>query len=190
MPRRIIVTEYISLDGVMEDPVGMEGSGLGDWTGPYARGPAGDKFKHDELYSADVLLLGRRTYDGFAATWPTIKDEAGFADRINALPKYVLTATLKRAEWNNTHVLSEGFLDRVGKLKIEKGLDILVYGSASLAHLLMQHGLVDEIRMMLYPVVLGRGKKLFSERIKASLRLEECAQFDSGIILLRYSAGR
>jgi dihydrofolate reductase len=106
------------------------------------------------------------------------------------LPKYVLTATLKRADWNNTHVLSDGFLDRVGKLKSEKGADILVYGSASLVHVLMQHGLVNEIRMMVYPVVLGRGKKLFPEQIKASLRLEECAQFDSGVILLRYSVAR
>lgn len=190
MVRKIVVTEYVSLDGVVEDPVGMEGSGLGDWTGPYKRGPAGDKFKHDELFSADTLLLGRRTYDGFAAVWPTVKDETGFADRINALPKYVLSATLKRADWNNSHILSDGFPDRVAKLKKEAGRDILVYGSASLVHLLIQHDLVDEIRMMIYPTVLGRGKKLFPEQTKANFRLVECSQFGSGIVLLRYSVAR
>src|ERR1700726_4585405 len=100
MGRKIVVTEYVSVDGVVEDPVGMEGSGLGNWTGPYTRGPEGDKFKHDELLSADILMLGRRTYEGFAAVWPTVKDETGMADRINALPKYVLTTTLKQADWN------------------------------------------------------------------------------------------
>jgi dihydrofolate reductase len=187
MGRNIVVTEYVSLDGVVEDPVGMEGSGLGNWTGPYKRGPEGDAFKHGELFSADILLLGRRTYSGFAAVWPTVKDETGFADRINALPKYVLTSTLKRADWNNSHFLSEGFLNRVAKLKGEEGGDILVYGSASLVHLLMQRGLVDEIRMMIYPTVLGRGKTLFPQEMKANLSLAECKVLGSGIVLLRYN---
>ena len=190
MGRRLVVTEYVSLDGVVEDPVGMEGSGLGNWTGPHRRGPAGDKFKQSELFSADILLLGRKTYDGFAAVWPTVKDELGFANRMNALPKYVLTATLKQAEWNNSHMLSEGFLDQVVKLKSEDGGDVLVYGSASLVHLLVAHDLVDDVHMMIYPTVLGRGKRLFPEQAKVSFRLAECAQFDSGIVLLRYSVGR
>ena len=186
MRRRIIVTEYVSLDGVVEDPVGMEGSGLGNWTGPYKRGPAGDKFKHEELFSADVLLLGRRTYEGFAAVWPTVEDETGFADRINALPKYVLTTTLKQADWNNSHILSDEVLDRVAKLKAQEGGDMLVYGSASVVHFLMRHNLVNEIRVMIYPVVLGRGKRLFAEETKAELRLAECRQLGSGIVLFRY----
>lgn len=164
----------------------MEGSGLGNWTGPYTRGPEGDKFKHDELFSADILMLGRRTYEGFAAVWPTVKDETGMADRINALPKYVLTTTLKRADWNNSHILSDGFLDQTAKLKREAGGDILVYGSASLVHLLMQHNLVDEIRMMIYPTILGRGKTLFPDKMKANLSLAEAKQLGSGIVLLRY----
>jgi dihydrofolate reductase len=186
MRRRIVVTEYVSLDGVVEDPVGMEGSGLGNWTGPYKRGPAGDKFKREELFSADVLLLGRRTYEGFAAVWPTVKDETGFADRINALPKYVLTTTLKQADWSNSHILSDEVLDRVAKLKAQEGGDMLVYGSASVVHFLMRHNLVNEFRMMIYPVVLGRGKRLFAEKTMAELRLAECQQLGSGIVLLRY----
>lgn len=102
MPGKIIVTDYVSLDGVVQDPVGMEGSGLGDWTGPFSRGPEGDAYKHAELFEAATVLLGRVTYDGFAAVWPYVKDEAGFADRINAMPKYVASNTLKTADWNNT----------------------------------------------------------------------------------------
>ena len=164
----------------------MEGSGLGNLIGPYKRGPEGDKFKQDELFSADVLLFGRRTYDGFAAVWPTIKDETGMADRMNALPKYVLTTTLKRADWNNSQILSPAPLDQISKIKAEDGGDILIYGSASLGHLLMQHGLVDEVRMMIYPTILGRGIRLFPENVKANLDLLECKQLGSGIVLLRY----
>jgi dihydrofolate reductase len=102
MTRKIIVTEYISLDGVIEDPVGMEGSGLGNWTGPFSRGPEGDKFKHEELMEAESLIFGRTTYEGFAAAWPHMKDEAGYADRINALPKVVASSTLKDANWGET----------------------------------------------------------------------------------------
>lgn len=190
MARKIVVTDYVSLDGVVEDPVGMEGTGLGNWTGPYKRGPKGDKFKHDELLAADILLLGRRTYAGFAAVWPTVKDETGFSDRINGLPKYVLSKTLTQADWSNSHVLSDGFLDSVAKLRAEGGGDMLVYGSAMLVHLLLQHDLVDEISLMIYPVVLGRGKRLFPDETRVDLRLEECNQFDSGIVHLRHSVKR
>ena len=102
MAARLVVTDYVSLDGVIEDPVGMEGSGLGNWIGPFTRGPAGDKFKHEELFASDALLLGRRTYEGFAAVWPTVKDETGLAERMNTLPKFVASTTISSADWRNS----------------------------------------------------------------------------------------
>jgi len=188
MPGRLVVTEYVSLDGVIEDPVGMEGTGLGDWTGPFERGPEGDKFKHEELFASDALLLGRRTYEGFAAVWPTVKDETGFAERINSLPKFVASKTIRKADWNNSSVLEGDLADEVRSLKDGSAGDILVYGSAAVVHALMPHGLVDEFRLMVYPTILGRGKRLFPDGVKAALRLVECKQLGSGIVLLRYDA--
>jgi dihydrofolate reductase len=188
MPGRLVVTEYVSLDGVIEDPVGMEGTGLGDWTGPFERGPEGDKFKHEELFASDALLLGRRTYEGFAAVWPTVKDETGFAERINSLPKFVASKTIRKADWNNSTVLGGDLADEVRGLKDGSAGDILVYGSAAVVHALMPHGLVDEFRLMVYPTILGRGKRLFPDGVKAAPRLVECKQLGSGIVLLRYDA--
>jgi dihydrofolate reductase len=187
MARNVVVTQYVSLDGVIEDPVGMEGSGLGNWIGPFERGPKGDQFKHEELFASGALLLGRRTYDGFAAVWPSVKDEAGFADRINSLPKYVASHTMTKADWNNTKVLSDDVVDHVAALKEDGQGDILVYGSASLIHSLLPHGLIDEVRLMVYPTVLGRGKRWFPEGWKNQMRLCECTTFGSGIVLLRYA---
>jgi dihydrofolate reductase len=190
MPGRLVVTEYVSLDNVIEDPVGMEGTGLGDWTGPFKRGPEGDKFKHEELFASAAGLLGRRTYEGFAAVWPTVKDETGFAERMNSLPKFVASKTIKTADWNNSTVLRGNLADQVMSLKGQTTGDILVYGSAAVVHALMPHGLVDEFRLMVYPTILGRGKQLFPDGIKAALRLVECKQLGSGIVLLRYDATR
>jgi dihydrofolate reductase len=184
--RKIIASQYLSLDGVLEDPVGMENSGLGDWTGPFTRGPKGDAFKHDELFNCDTVLLGRRTYDGFAAVWPTVDDEAGFAKRINAMPKFVVSTTLKTANWNNSTIIDTDVLARVIKLKAEPGGDIIVYGSATLLHTLMRAGLVDQYNLMIYPTVLGRGIQLFPKDWKVTLKLQECTKFDSGIVLLKY----
>jgi dihydrofolate reductase len=186
MSRKIIATDYVSLDGVIEDPVGMEGSGLGDWTGPFERGPEGDAFKHRELAGSDALLFGRVTYQAFSAVWPSVKDEAGFADTINALPKYVVSSTLKTADWGRTTIIGANIVDEVSKLRNSPGKDILVYGSGRLVHLLAQHGLIDEYRLMVYPVVLGRGGRLFPEGSKANLSLVEARTFGSGIVLLRY----
>jgi dihydrofolate reductase len=188
VPRRLIVTEYISLDGVMEDPVGMENSGLGNWTDPFERGPEGDKFKHEELFASEALLLGRVTYDAFAAVWPSVKDDTGFAERINSMPKFVVSNTLQRAEWNNTTVQSGDAVEQVRELKEQQGGDILVYGSASVVHALMPMGLIDEYRLMVYPTVLGRGKRLFPEGVSSMLRLAACQQLGSGIVLLRYES--
>jgi dihydrofolate reductase len=186
MPRKIIVSQYMSLDGVIQDPVGMEGSGLGDWTGPFKRGPEGDKFKHNELFECDSVLLGRVTYDAFAAVWPTLKDEAGFANRINAMPKYVVSRTLKKGDWNNTTVLSGEAVSSIRSLKNQPGGNILVYGSAALVHALVPMGLVDEYNLMVFPTVLGRGTRLFPENVKLALSLVECRPFGGGIVLLRY----
>ena len=131
MTARIIATDYVSLDGVIKDPVGMENSGLGDWTGPFTRGPEGDRFKLEELTNAEALIFGRLTYDAFAAVWPTVKDELGFAERINSLPKYVASRTLKTASWNNTTVIGRDLVAEVKALKMAAGGDILIYGSAS-----------------------------------------------------------
>lgn len=185
MPRRIIATDYISLDGVIQDPVGMEGSGLGDWTGPFSRGPEGDKFKHEELAQADALLFGRVTYDGFAAVWPHVKDS--FAERMNSLPKYVASRSLESAAWSNTTVIGRDLVGEVKSLKAEAGRDMLIYGSASIVHALMPHGLVDEYCLMVYPIVLGRGKRLFPSGTQTVMTLAECRSFNDGIVLLRYA---
>jgi dihydrofolate reductase len=190
MARRIISTQYVSLDGVIEDPVGMEGSGLGNWVGPYARGPAGDKFKVDELFAADAMIYGRRTYDGFAMTWPTVKDPAGYADRMNALPKYVASRTLKSLDWNNSTLIEGDLVAATERLKQQPGGDILIFGSASVSHALTRAGLVDEFRLMVYPVVLGRGIRLFPDGFPLTLDLAENRQFDDGVVLLRYMTKR
>lgn len=186
MARRIIVADYVSIDGVIEDPVGMEGSGLGNWTGPFKRGSEGDAFKHEELFASGALLLGRVTYDAFAAVWPTVTDDTGFAQRINSMPKFVASNTLRQAAWSNTTVLSGDAVEQVRTLKQKAGGDILVYGSASLVHALMPHGLVDAYNMMVYPMVLGRGTRLFPDGVAARLELVENKQLGDGIMLLRY----
>jgi len=131
MPRKLVVSEYVSLDGVVEDPVGMEGSGLGDWTGPFSRGPAGDAFKHDELFESDALLLGRTTYEAFAAVWPTVKDDTSFAERINRMQKYVASNSLSTADWSNTRILRSTYIEDVKALKQRPGGNILMYGGPS-----------------------------------------------------------
>jgi dihydrofolate reductase len=188
MPRKIVATQYVSLDGVIEDPVGMEGSGLGDWTGPFTRGPEGDKFKFDELFASDAVLLGRTTYEAFAAVWPAVKDETGFADRINSLPKFVVSNTLTEAGWNNSTIVSGDIVEKIRAIKDAPGGDILVYGSAALLHALIPHALIDAYSLMVYPTVLGRGKRLFPEAAKLDLTLAECKPLGSGIVLLRYDA--
>jgi dihydrofolate reductase len=152
---RIVVTEFVSLDGVMEDPGGAEGYRHGGWTFTFDRGAAGDAFKKHELDSADAHLLGRVTYEGFAAAWPSIDDPDGFAEKMNSMPKYVVSKTLEAASWNNSTILSGDPVAEITALKERVGGDILVAGSARLAQLLAAHGLVDEYRLIVFPVVLG-----------------------------------
>jgi dihydrofolate reductase len=182
MPRKLVVSVYVSIDGVVQDPVGMENSGLGNWVGPFSRGPEGDEIMHQELWAADIALMGRTTYEGFASVWPTIDDPAGFAKKLNAMPKYVASSSMHQADWNNTKVLSGNVSGAVSDLKTEEGGDIVVYGSAGLVHSLLPHGLVDQVHMLIYPTVLGRGTRLFPADYAARFDLADLKQLGSGIV--------
>jgi dihydrofolate reductase len=151
---RIVVSQFVTLDGVFEDPGGSEGMDRGGWALRYERGEEGDRFKLDEVMAADGLLLGRVTYAGFAAAWPSREGE--FADKFNTMPKYVVSTTLSDPEWNNTRVVT---LDELPELEGE----LLVNGSGQLVHALLERGLVDELRLMVFATVLGNGRRLFGE---------------------------
>jgi dihydrofolate reductase len=179
---KLIVTQFITLDGVVEAP--------NEWSFPYWTEETA-QFKLEELLATDAHLLGRVTYEGFASAWPAMKDEAGFADRMNSLPKYVVSSTLKKADWNNSHILNTNILEEISKLKKQSAGDILAAGSMTLIRFLMEHDLVDEYRLLTYPIVLGKGKRLFTEGTPASLRLTESRLMGStGVVLLRYEPDR
>jgi dihydrofolate reductase len=182
---KIVITEFSSLDGVIEDPGGGEDFEYGGWSFEYNRGPDGDKFKLDETRESDALLLGRVTYEGFAAAWPT--REGDFADKFNNMPKYVVSSTLTEPEWTNTTVLNGDLTAAVGMLREEHQGDIVVHGSAQLAQALLDGDLVDELRLMVFPVVLGRGKRLFGETAaKKKLRLTDSKTVGEGVSILVY----
>ena len=182
---RIVVTEFVSLDGVMEAPGGGEDFRHGGWSFEIARGQEGDKFKLDEAFSSAALLLGRRTYEGFAAAWPSREGE--FADKFNTMPKYVVSSTLEDPEWNNSTVLKGDVAEEVAKLKREQDGDIVVHGSARLVQTLVEHDLVDEFRLMVFPVLLGSGKRLFGETTeKKPLRLVDSKVVGDGVAILVY----
>jgi dihydrofolate reductase len=184
---RIVATEFVSLDGVMEDPGGAAKFKHGGWTFEIDRGAEGDRFKLDELVEAEAQLLGRSTYEGFAAAWPKITDEAGFAEKMNSMPKYVFSSTLEKAEWNNSTILSGDFAAEIGKLKSEIDGVILVAGSAQLVQGLVEHDLLDELRLMVFPVLLGGGKRLLGEHDdKKPLRLVDSKTVGDGIAILTY----
>jgi dihydrofolate reductase len=184
---RIVVTEFISLDGVMEDPGGAEDFKYGGWTFEIERGEEGDKFKLDEALDADALLLGRKTYEGFAAAWPSREGE--FADKFNNMPKYVVSSTLKDPEWTNSTVLDGDLAEGVAKLRQDVDGDIVVHGSAQLVQALVDDGLIDELRLMVFPVVLGAGKRLFGETSdKRRLRLSDSKTVGDGVQILTYEA--
>jgi dihydrofolate reductase len=184
---KIVVTEFISLDGVIEDPGGSEGTRNAGWSFEFDRGPEGDRFKLDELVEAEAQLLGRVTYDGFAAAWPAM--EAGeFGVKMNAMPKYVVSSTLERADWNNTTILSGDVVAEVAKLRDRLDGVILIAGSATLVQTLLEHDLVDELRLMVFPVVLGAGKRLFgetSDRKRLRLTASQAVGGD-GVTVLTY----
>jgi len=181
---RIVVTEFVSLDGVMEDPGGSEGSKHGAWTFQFSRGEEGDTFKLDETMGSEALLLGRVTYEGFAAAWPSREGE--FADKFNTMPKYVVSSTLRDPEWANSTVLAGDVVEAVTKLKREQEGDIVVHGSASLAQALIDDDLVDELRLMVFPVVLGSGKRLFGDSGMKRLQLVDSKAVGDGVMILVY----
>jgi dihydrofolate reductase len=183
--RKIIVSEFVTLDGVMEDPGGAEKFEHGGWSMPYWDEGIG-QVKFGELFASDALLLGRVTYQGFAAAWPSQKDEWGFADRMNNIPKYVVSTTLEKVEWNNSQLIRGNIVEEIARLKQQPGQDILIGGSGKLVHTLLQHDLIDVYRLLVYPVVLGSGKRLFQDVSKTSLKLAETKGFPSGVVLLEY----
>jgi len=181
----ILITEFISVDGVIEDPGGAEDFKYGGWSLQISRGEEGDQFKVDETMGSAAQLLGRKTYEGFAAAWPQRDGE--FADRFNSMPKYVISSTLKDPEWTNTTVLGGDLRDEVTRLRDEVDGDIVVHGSATLARALIEQDLVDELRLMVFPVVLGEGKRLFGETSdKKALRLDSARTVGDGVAILIY----
>jgi dihydrofolate reductase len=160
---KIVVSEFVSLDGVFEDPGGSEGTKLGAWTFKFKRGADGDKFKFDETMASDALLLGRITYEGFAQAWPGRTDDAGFADKFNSMPKYVVSTTLKTADWNNSTIITSNVVEEIQKLRQKTGGNIAVHGSGKLVKTLMENNLVDQYNLMVFPIVLGSGRRLFND---------------------------
>jgi dihydrofolate reductase len=182
---RIVVSEFVSLDGVIEAPGGGEDFKHGGWTFEIERGDEGERFKLEETLDSAALLLGRRTYEGFAAAWPSMEGE--FADKFNTMPKYVVSATLGEPEWTNSTVLGGNLVDEVAKLKHAVEGNIVVHGSAQLVQALVEHDLVDEMRLMVFPVVLGSGKRLFGDMAdKKRLRLASSKTVGDGIAILTY----
>jgi dihydrofolate reductase len=177
--RKLVVTEFMSLDGVIEEPT---------WTFPYWNEEIA-KFKGEESSASDALLLGRVTYQGFAAAWPQSKDEG--ADYFNSVRKFVVSETLEEPlEWNNSKLIKDDVVEQITNLKQQDGKDIAVHGSAKLVQTLMQHDLVDRYRLLVYPLVVGKGKRLFGEGIPATLKLLESQSFNSGVVALIYEPER
>ena len=178
------MSEFVSLDGVMEAPGGEEGHPHSGWVIDFLH-PGWEAYKLDEVLSSEALLLGRVTYDGFADAWPRRGGE--FADKMNSMPKFVVSRTPKELEWNDSTLIQGDVADEVSKLKQWDGLDILVAGSRTLVHTLMDHDLVDEYRLMVFPVVLGSGRRLFPDTPdKTVLRLVDTQTFDSGVQVHTY----
>jgi dihydrofolate reductase len=187
---KLVVTEFMSLDGIIEDPGGSEGTENGGWSFRDPT-PEGEPFKFEELLASDVQLLGRVTYEGFAAAWPAMEEAAGdFGKKMNAMPKVVVSTTLTEAAWNNTTIISGNLADEVTRLKNRYNGDILVAGSATLVNALQELGLVDEYHLMVYPVVLGKGKRLFTEGAAgAHLELLDSRKVGPDVLLLIYRPG-
>ena len=182
---KIVMSANVSLDGVVEDPTGVEGLSVGGWFWETDRGEDGEKFTLDKTLGTEALLLGRRTYELFAAIWPSRGGE--LADQMNRLPKYVVSSTIEDPDWNNSTVVNGDVIDEVSKLKHELNGEIVVLGSPQLARTLIEHDLVDELRLMIYPVVLGEGARLFGETSqKKFMRLVDTQSVGDGIAILTY----
>jgi dihydrofolate reductase len=182
---RIVVSEFVSVDGVMEDPGGSESFKHGGWSFEYSRGEEGDQFKLDETMQSAAMLLGRTTYEGFADSWP--EREGEFADKFNGMPKYVVSSTLRDPSWGNTTVLDGDLTSAVAKVRDETDGDVVVHGSAQLVQGLIANDLVDELRLMVFPVVLGDGKRLWGETDdKKPLRLTDSKVVGDGVAIMVY----
>ena len=182
---KLVVTEFVSVDGVMEDPGGAESFEHGGWAFKFDRGEEGDKFKLDEAMASDALLLGRVTYQGFADAWPSRSGE--FADKFNDMPKFVVSTTLEEPEWKNSHLIKGNVAEEVSKLKQQREGDIVIHGSARLVQTLMGEELIDEVRLMVFPIVLGSGKRLFGDMDKpATLKLVDSKTVGAGVVILTY----
>jgi dihydrofolate reductase len=190
--RKLIVTEFVSIDGVMDSPGGEPGYKHSGWTFAHADGEDHFQYKLDELMEADALLIGRVTYESFAGAWPDRTDEAGFADKMNAMPKYVVSTTLEDPEWHNTTVVKGDAAEEVRALKDSDGGPIVIMGSRTLVQSLYDHDLVDEYRLMVFPVVLGSGKRLFPDDAadKIPLQLADVKRYDSGVAVHVYERAR
>jgi dihydrofolate reductase len=175
--RKVIVTEFITLDGVIEAPH--------HWSFPYGCDEIA-KFKFDETFASHALLLGRVTYVAFAESWPGRSDEQGFADRFNSLPKYVVSTTLINGSWNNSHIISDNVVAQIEKLKQGSGGDLVIHGSGKLINSLVPANVIDEYRLLVYPIVLGKGQKLFEDGVKINLQLVESKQYPTGVVGLTY----
>ena len=188
--RNVVVTEFITLDGVFEDPGGAEKTEHGGWSFKFWSEDSG-KFKYDELVASDAMLLGRVTYEGFAAAWPEMTDEAGFADRMNSLPKYIASRTLDKLEWQNSHLIEGDVVEAVSALKQQEGQNILVGGSGLLANVLLRADLVDELRFLVSPIVLGSGRRFFEDgSAPRMMELVEAESLDTGVLALTYRRQR
>jgi dihydrofolate reductase len=183
--RKIIVSEFVSLDGVMQGPGPDDSFEYAGWTMPYINEQF-MAYKLSELVASEALLLGRITYEGFAKTWPGRQDKEGFADKMNSMQKYVVSTTLTTATWNNTTIISDDVVAKILALRQSDGGDILVNGSAQLVDTLMENNLVDELRLLVYPVVVGKGKKLFGGNTHTLLKLVSSEVYDTGVALLTY----
>jgi dihydrofolate reductase len=182
---KIAITEFMSIDGVIEDPGGAEDYKYGGWSFEFSRGDEGDKFKLDETMASEALLLGRVTYEGFAEAWP--QREGQFADKFNNMRKYVVSSTLKDPEWANTTVIDGDLAEAVERIRAEHEGDIVVHGSAQLSQELLERDLVDELRLMVFPVALGAGKRLFGETSdKKGLTLTSSQVVGDGVVILVY----
>jgi dihydrofolate reductase len=191
--RRLVVTEFVTADGVMDGPGGEPTAPRAGWAFQFQRGEDGDKFKLDELMASDALLLGRVTYEGFSKAWPGRKDEAGFADKFNSMPKYVVSSTLSEPlEWANSHLLKGDLVEEVTTLKQQDGGDIAVHGSCTLVHWLADNDLVDRYHLMVFPTILGAGKRMFADtRESMPLRLVEARPVGpEGVMVVVYERAR
>ena len=190
--RKIVVSQFVTVDGVVESPAPEPGFDRGGWAFKYDRGADGHQYKADEVETAGALLLGRKTYEAFAAVWPTMREDTGIADKMNSTPKYVVSSTLETASWANSTILADDPMAAIRELRAGEGGDILVHGSLALVTALAEHDLVDVYRLMVFPVVLGAGRRLWGETVApAELSLLETrAVGDAGVVVQTYERRR